>query len=360
MRKKGLNFSFRVIALASVVMGTTCLLSSCTKKAGAPGAKRQVNLAIWSNYASPELLKDFETKTGITVQVSNYSSNEELLAKLQAGASGYDVAVPSDYMVLAMDHLGLLTELDHQKIANESKIDKRFLKKPYDPSNRVSLPYDWGTTGIAVNRDIYKGEIKGWKDLFTQESLKGKFTLLDDVRETLGAALKSQGLSLNSRNPSDLARAKAVLVGARARVKGYTSEPMMPLVNGETAVAHVYSSDALQARRETGGKIEYILPEEGGTLWVDNLVIPKGAPHLVEAHEFINFLLEATSAVQTTQSVRVGPVVDGVKALLTADLQRDNVLFPAATVLTRFEMMEDLGDALPAWDRAWTEVKAEN
>ena len=342
--------------------------SGCTKKAAettssqsdATGGSKVVNLAIWSNYIKPEVLTEFEKRTGIKVQVSNYSSNEELLAKLQAGASGYDVVVPSDYMVFAMSKLGLLKELDFTQLPNFKTIDPKFLKKQFDPTNKYSVPYDWGTTGIAINRSLYKGKITGWKDLFNNADLAGKVTLLDDVRETVGAALKAQGLSLNSKNPADLAKAKDLLFKIRPRVKAFTSEPMMPLVNGETAVAHAYMSDALQARRQTGGKIEYIIPEEGATLWVDNLVVPTGSQNTKAAHALMNFLMEPQIAVQTTLAVLVAPTNKDAYALLPDDLRNNTVLFPSGPVVQKLEMLEDLGESLAQWDRIWTEVKAKS
>jgi len=336
--------------------------SACTKNTQSPAGSsgsRVVNLAIWSNYVSPELLGVFEKKTGIKVQVSNYSSNEELLAKLQAGASGYDVAVPSDYMVFAMIKLGLVRELDYSLLPNSKSLDTKFLKKPYDPGNKYSVPYDVGTTGIAVNRTLYKGQIKGWKDLLTKTDLAGKFTLLDDARESLGAALKMAGLSLNSKNPEDLKKAKDILIQARSRIKAFTSEPKMPLVNGETAVAHAYVSDALQAGRSTGNKIEYILPEEGCTLWIDNLVIPQTSQHVKEAHEFINFLLEPASNVSTVMAILATPANKDAFSLLPKDFQSNAVLFPSDKIQAKFEMMQDMGDATALWDRMWTEVKAQ-
>jgi spermidine/putrescine transport system substrate-binding protein len=362
----GRSFVFGVFGIAAVLAVS---LAGCTKKeAGSPaagatgaatGGSKVVNLAIWSNYVSPELLQDFQKKTGIQVQVANYSSNEELLAKLQAGASGYDVAVPSDYMVFAMIKLGLIHELDYQQLPNSKSLDSRYLKKAYDPTNKFSVPYDWGTTGIAINRSLYKGEIKGWKNLFSNPDLAGKFTLLDDVRETIGAALKAQGFSLNSKNADELAKAKELLLKNRSKVKAFTSEPMMPLVNGETAVAHAYLSDALQARKQSGGKIDYIIPEEGGTMWIDNLVIPNGAKHLAEAHAFINFLLEAKSNVSTVMSVFVAPANKDAFALLPKDFQSNTMLFPSDAILAKCEMIQDLAENLTQWDRVWTEVKAQ-
>lgn len=344
----------------------------CTKKSDAPeasspqsgsakqspGSERVLNLAIWSNYVSPAMVAEFEKRSGIKLQISNYSSNEELLAKLQAGASGYDVIVPSDYMVFAMVKLGLLKALDRTQLPHSANLDPRVLKKTYDPENVHSLPYDWGTTGIAVNKTLFKGKIRGWKDLFSQPELKGKLTLLDDVRETVGAALKAQGLSLNTRDSKDLAKAKELLLKVKPRIKGFNSETKVPLVQGEVAVAHAYSVDSLQAAQATGGKVEYVIPEEGGTLWVDNLAIPATAAHVVEAHQFIDFLLEAKTEASTATVIFSAPSNRDALALLPADLQKNPGLFPSDQVLKKMEMMEDLGEGLSAWDRVWTEVKA--
>ncbi|MGZ3689705.1 MAG: polyamine ABC transporter substrate-binding protein, partial [Bdellovibrionota bacterium] len=336
------------------LLALSLALVSCTKKTSAP---QIVNLAIWSNYVSPELLAEFEKRTGIKVQISNYSSNEELLAKLQAGASGYDVAVPSDYMVFAMSKLGLLQRLDYSRLSNAKSLDSHYLKKQYDTENKYSIPYDWGTTGIAVNRETYKGSLKGWNDLFNNPALAGKFTLLDDVRETLGMALKAQGFSMNSKDPAQLAKAKELLMKVRVKVKAFTSEPMMPLVNGETAVAHAYLSDALQAKKQSGGKIDYVLPEEGCTIWIDNLVIPTGATHLQAAHQFINFLLEPRSNVSTVMSVFVSPANKEAMGLLPKEFVASNkILFPTDAQLKKCEMIQDLGESLSLWDRIWTEV----
>jgi spermidine/putrescine transport system substrate-binding protein len=344
------------------VMALGMLVGGCTPKSksaiSASQRPKVVSLAIWSNYLAPELLAEFERKTGIRVQVSNFSSNEELLAKLQAGASGYDVVVPSDYMVYAMIKLGLLRALDYQRLPNRVSLDPKYLKKNYDPENKFSLPYDWGTTGIAINRALYSGKVESWKDLFTKEDLAGKFSLLDDAREVMGAALKSLGYSLNSKNPQEVKKAKEVLKKTWKRVKTFTSEPMMPLIHGEVAVAHVYASDALQARKATQGKIDYVIPSEGGTFWIDSLVIPASATHVEEAHVLINFLLEGSSNVTTVKNVWVAPTTKDAFAMLPKEMQENSMLFPPLAVMAKAEMIEDLGDFLTSWDRAWTEIKA--
>lgn len=349
------------------VFGLIATLSACSKPANDASTsaakatsqeKKVVNLAIWSNFVTDEMLKDFETKTGIHAEVSNYSSNEELLAKIQAGASGYDVVVPADYMVLVMAQLNLLAPINHTKISNQAALDPKFMKMYFDTDNKFSLPFDWGTTGIAINRKLFKGELSGWKDVFENKTLAGKYTMLDDVRETLGAALKREGFSLNSKNGDELGKAKQLILKAKKNIKGFTSETLMGLVNGEMAVAHAYSSDALQARQKTNGSIDYKIPAEGCTLWVDNLVIPANAPHIEEAHALINFLLSPEVAAARTTKLFVAPTNKDALKLLPKEVAENSALFPDAKALEKCEMIQDLGESLAQWDRIWTEAKA--
>lgn len=357
---------FKKDSAALIILSGLLLLSgACTPKpepapgSGAP-SKKTIHLAIWSNYLAPETLAEFQARTGHQVRVSHFSSNEELLAKLQAGATGYDVIVPSDYMVFAMGKLGLLRKLDGARIPNAGKLDPRYLKRSFDPKNEYSVPYDVGTTGIAINRTLFKGRLQGWKDLYSSAELSGKFSLLDDARETLGTALKAQGFSLNTRDPEQLRKAKALLVRNRSRIKSFNSETLAALTQGEVAVAHAYVSDALQARKATGGKIEYVLPEEGGTFYIDNLSIPASAGNPDEAHALIDFLLEPKVGAATTLSVFVAPASQGALALLPPGFREENrALFPGEAQLSKFELLEDLGDDAQLWDRLWTEIKAE-
>ena len=333
--------------------------SGCTfKKSTESPSSRTVHLAIWSNYLPPELIEEFEKRYGVQVRVSNYSSNEELMAKLQTGSSEYDVILPSDYMVSAMIHLGLLRELDYAQLKNFKSLDSRFLKKSYDPENRYALPYDWGTTGIAVDHSQYPGKIQSWKELFEKPDLAGKLSLLDDSREVIGAALKALGFSLNSVDPVQLNQAKALLVQVKRRVKSFTSEPLTPLLHREVAVAQIFMSDALQARAARGQEIEYLVPEEGGTLWIDHLAIPKRAKHPVEAHLLIDFFLEPKTNAETVKRVWVGPANREAIHLLPSKFRNDPQLFPAPQVWLSYEMIQDLGASLVIWDRLWTEFKA--
>jgi spermidine/putrescine transport system substrate-binding protein len=349
--------SFGILALTLVMTLGAC--TSSKDSSTTPGAAREVNLAIWAAYLSPETQEEFTKKTGIKIRVSNYVSNEDLLAKVQAGASGIDVAVPSDYMVEVMTKTGLLQQLDMQKIPNRSGLDTQFLKQEFDPENKVSLPYAWLTSGIAVNRELFKGPITGWKDLFENKELAGKISLLDDVREVMGAALKANGYSVNSAEPAELEKAKETLKSVRPRVKMYRTDSIDPLVNKEIAVAQAYSSDALKAREKTNGQIEYILPAEGGTRTIDNLVILKSARHVAEAHELINFLISREANVAFVRKNFGGPVVSATKNALPDELQKSASLFPKIDQMKKFERLKDLGPNTRTYDRIWTEIKAE-
>lgn len=344
----------RILMAGLVLCG---LLAGCTKKSSETAAAKEVNLSIWGNYLSPELQAQFEKETGIKINISNYSSNEELLAKVQMGSSGIDVAVPSDYMVEVMSKMNLLEPLKTEQIPNRSLIADQFLKQNFDPDNKFSLPYIWTTAGIAVNRDLYQGPIKSWKDLLDNPQLKGKFALLDDVRETLGASLKMHGYSVNSTKPEEINKAKQSLLKTKKSLKMFASDTIDILNNKEVAAAQTYSSDSLQAAEKSPGKIEYILPEEGGTFAIDNLVIIKGAKHSEAAHKLINFLLSEQAEINRVKTILGGPVLKNTRAALPKELQNNKALFPDDGTLKKLERIQDQGDNNKLFEDAWTEVK---
>ena len=343
------------------VLGLSLIFSivACTKKSTTVTPEREVSLAIWANYLSPEVQERFTRETGIKIKVSNYSSNEELLAKVQAGATGIDVAVPSDYMVEVMAKQNLLQSIDGAKVKNREGLEPALLKQEYDPENRFSLPYAWSTAGIAVNRDLFKGPVKSWKDLFQNKELAGKILLLDDAREVTAAALKMLGYSVNTTSAAELEKAKQVLKDVRPRVKMFRSDTSDPMADKEVAIGHVYSSDAFMAARKSGGAVEYILPEEGGTRAIDNLVILKGAKDVEAAHRLIDFMLAKESNVSFVKTTMGGPVLQATRELLPPEIKSNAALFPSPAVLAKFERIKDVGEATRLYDRLWTEVKAE-
>ncbi len=348
------------LAITSLV-----LIGACTKKTaedtkGPVSAKSELNLAIWSNYLSPEMAKKFTDQTGIKLNISNYSSNEDLLAKIQVGGAGIDVAVPSDYMVEILSKQGLLLELRKSLIPNLSNISKDLLDQSYDHGNKFSAPYSWTTTGIAVNRELYKGKIESWKDVLENPQLKGKISLLDDVRETTALALKKDGASLNTTDEKELKKAKDYLIKVKANVKMFQSDSMDLLLNKEVVVAHAYSSDALKAWNQSNGKIEYILPKEGGSRAVDNLVVLKTTKNVEAAHQFINFLLTEEANVSFVSTQLGGPVLTTTREKLEEKLKNNASLFPTKEAVQRLETIHDLGDKTALYDDLWLAVKTTN
>ena len=343
-------------AILSIILVLFC---GCDRGSKAPA--REVNLAIWSGLIPPQVFSDFEKEKGIKVHVTHYSSNEELLAKLQTGVRLYDLALPADYMVLVLRKLNLLEELDHSLISNLKELDPSFLHHRYDPENKYSVPFERGTTGIAINRSLYSGKINSWKDVFTRQDLAGKFSLLDDMREVIGIALKSLGYSLNSKNPEELKQAKAVLAGIKNRIKAFNSETIPLLLDRDVVLAQAFVSDTLQAKERSKtrskDKIEYVFPAEGGAVWMDNFVIPKGAQHPKEAHELISFLLAPKAAAITVSNFFVAPSNLQTLPLLSPEIRNNSSIFPSPEILKRYEMVQDLEEALPVWERIWTELK---
>lgn len=351
------NLSLFATFLILTALGCTAKKEN-SQITSAENAKKTVHLFIWSNYITDDLLKEFENKTGIKVVVSNFASNEELLAKLQAGATGYDVIVPSDYMVEIMRKLKLIEPINKMWLSNFPLLEPKFLNQKFDPDNLHSVPYAWSTTGIAVNRKLYKGPLAGWNDFFTQASLTGKISVLDDTREVFTAALKVLGYSSNTKNKEEIKKAQEYLVKNKKQIKAFIADPMEAMTSGEVLAAQMYSVDALQAARSTKGDIEYILPVEGGTIAIDNLAIPVGSKNLKEAHELINFMIEPSTSAKLVVEMFNGPVVKGVQNNLPGELKANASLFPEESKIKSFEMLVDLEDLTTYFDRLWTELKS--
>lgn len=347
------SFFFRL--LLGAMMGA--LLAGCTKNDQGGG---ELNLAIWSNYLSPEMAKKFTEQTGIKLNISNYSSNEDLLAKIQSGASGIDVAVPSDYMVSILLKQGQLQELQKSQIPNIAGVSKDLMDQDFDKGNKYSVPYSWTITGIAVHRELFKGKIETWKDVLENEQLKGKISLMDDVREATGLALKVDGASVNSVDEKELKKAKEYLLKVKKNVKLFQSDAIDLLAHKEVIVAQAYSSDALNAWNKTGGKIEFILPKEGSIRAIDNLVILKGSKNAEAAHKLINFLISEEANVNFVSTMFGGPVLTSTRAKLEDRLKNQEALFPKPESLKKLEGLHDVGEKTALYEDLWTTVKTAN
>jgi len=319
---------------------------------------RELYLFNWDRYIDPQILKDFEKEFGVRVIEDHYASNEDLLAKLQAGGAGYDVAVPSDYMVRIMVRQGLLAKLDHANLPNLRNLGSRFRAPPYDPQLQFSVPYLWGTSGIGYLAKRVQPAPSSWADLFDPARLKlykGRVSMLNDMREAIGAALIYKGFSPNSRDPAQLAAARDVLLRQKPLLAKYDSENYEDsLVAGETVLAHGWSGEIFTAQKDNPD-IQFALPREGTFLFVDNLVIPVRSKRKHTAEVFINYLLRPQVAARNSMTLRYPTPNEAARRLIDPKLPGASYALPKDIKLYS---IEDLGDAGRRYERVWTELKA--
>jgi spermidine/putrescine-binding protein len=319
-----------------------------------PAGSIEKNLAlyIWSDYLADQTVPDFEREFGVQVTIDNYESNEEMAAKLQTGATGYDLVVPSSYLFPGFLATNLLAPIERKSLPIWGNVAPQFLDPPWDPGNAHSVPWQWGTTGIAYRKDLVPARPTSWS-VFFDSKYGGKMTMLDDPRDVIGSFLKLRGHSLNSTDPTQLSAAKADAITAKRQLKAYLSAPVKAqLIAGDVWIAQLWSGDAAQAIGENPN-IEYLVPDEGASIYVDALVIPRSARHPRAAHEFMNYTLRP--AVGAAIADKTGYGTPNQAAL---PLTRAKTPYPTPDLLARLEYQTDLGAAAESWDRIWTEIKS--
>ncbi|MEE8399549.1 MAG: spermidine/putrescine ABC transporter substrate-binding protein [Desulfobacterales bacterium] len=317
---------------------------------------KTLNLYNWSDYIGEDTISGFEKEFGVKVTYDTYEDNERLLAKLMSGATGYDVVVPTSYMVDIMIKQKLLAPLNHENIPNLKGVTRELLDTPFDPGNRYSVPYQWGTTGFGYNSEKITGTVDSW-DIFWDPRYKGKITMLDEMRALFSVALKRLGYSLNSTSEKQLMEAKKLLLEQKSLLKAYISAPVKGLlISGEVWLAELWSGDVFMAKAENDA-IEYCIPKEGCEVWTDNLVIPKSAPHKYTAEAWLNYNLRPDVSAGVSNTVHYASPVEGAKSFLNkADLKNPGI-YPPAETLERLEFVTDVGEATRIYDRIWIELK---
>lgn len=347
-----------VIVLLTIILIT---VTGCQTGGGEQELADELHLYNWSEYIDPEIFDAFEEEYGVKVVEDTFSSNEELLAKIQAGAAGYDLIVPSDYMVEIMIEEGLLAELDHDNIPNISNLSDIFSNPPYDPELTYCIPYQWGTTGIGYNSDEFDEPPGSWSYLFDPaiaSQYAGQFTMLNDSREAIGAALKYLGYSLNSTDENQLEEAKQVLIEQKPFVFSYDSDQFEDLIAAdEVLYGHGWSGDYFAAAVEDE-RIWYIIPDEGGVVWADNMCIPASSDAKYTAEVFINYILQPEIAAQITNFTWFGSPVAAAEEFIDPEILEEPAIYPPPEVMEKLEWIKDVGDATPLYERIWTEVKA--
>jgi spermidine/putrescine transport system permease protein len=344
-------------AMAPAVLGLAILAAPFAVTRPAAGeADRVLNLYIWSNYISPETLRKFEQRHRVRVNLDLYDTNEAMLAKVQSRNVGYDVLCPSNYAIEILIAQGLLRPLDPSALPHFANLDPAFIDRAHDRGNRYSVPYFWGTAGIAYRRSRV-GAVDSWAALWDPRYAR-RILMLDDARETFGAALKRLGAGVNATDPALLARAQALLLDQKPLVRAYNSSNFEDvLLSGDVWLAQGWNGQFARAI-DQDPDIEYVIPKEGSTLFLDSLVVPAGAPHPELAHAFIDFTLEAEVAAEICATMRYSTPNAAGARLLPASVRANAAIFPPSDVLARLELIEDVGEATVLYDRLWTEVKS--
>jgi spermidine/putrescine transport system substrate-binding protein len=328
-------------------------------------ARLQPTLRVFNfpDYLDPDLIRLFRETYGVRVVQDFFDTNEAMMARVRAGGGRqFDLVVASDYAVEMMTAAGELDPLDPELLPNRNHLHPRFLGLPYDPENRYSVPYQWGTTGLGIRTDRIQGDpqaLATWATLFEAEGPPLRFALLDDPRETIGAALLYLGYSVNSTDDGELARAEALLARARDRAVAFTPATTGRdlLVAGEVDLAHNHSGDVAAARQDRSG-ILYLIPREGAVIWADNMVIPSGSSGSYTAHVFMNFLLDPEIGARLTNDIRYHSPNEGAWPNLDPELLEEMEQVMAEGGMDRLEFIRDVGEDRRKFDRLWTRVRA--
>jgi spermidine/putrescine-binding protein len=334
------------------------LLASCRHpddRAGSWGElgpiEKELRVYNWSDYLARDTISNFEKEFGVAVTYDTYESNEEMVAKLQGGATGYDIVVPSGYIVPVMSALDLITPVNRQYLTNFENLAALFLNLPSDPGNQHTVPWQWGTSGIAYRRDKVPA-IDSWA-VFQDQQFRGKMTMMDDGREVIGSQLRYRGHSLNSTDAGELSQARTDAIAAKPQLRAYISAPVKTqLISGDVWIAQLWDGDTAQARSEQPN-LGYVIPKEGCTIWIDSMCIPRGAPHPRAAHEWMNYILRPEVGAALSRATGYG-----TPNLAAARVMKAPVAYPTSAELQRLEYQVDLGKHTETWDRIWTEIKS--
>jgi spermidine/putrescine transport system substrate-binding protein len=324
---------------------------------GCGKAKPVLSVYTWSDYIKPELVRRFERERSCRVVLDTFESNEAMYAKLKAGASGYDLLTPSSYMVSLMRGQGMLRRLDRALLPNLVHVDPDYLKIAVDATMDHSVPYMLVVSGIAYLEGRVKDVVPSWR-MFGRTDLRGRMTMFNDMRETIGAALKTLGYSINTTSETELAEAESLLLEWKKNLAKFENEQYkIGLASGEFLLVHAWNGDVFQVRKENPD-VRFFVPEEGTIISCDDLVIPADAREAALAHAFINFLHEPAVAAENTQFIYyLCPNRDSYP-LLPAEIRDNPGIFLNPEIWKKSEMIADIGATNALYVKVWDRLKS--
>ena len=315
----------------------------------------------WGEYIDPEVLTIFEEETGINVVYEEFETNEILYPKVSSGAIAYDVVCPSDYMIQRMIENDLLTEINFDNIPNIKNIGKQYMEqsRQFDPENKDSVPYCWGTVGILYNKTMVDEPVNSWSILWDPK-YKDNILMQDSVRDAFGATLKYLGYSLNSTDLDELTEAKNLLIEQKPLVQAYVIDQVRDkMIGNEAALGVIYSGEAIYTQKENPN-LEYVIPKEGSNIWIDSWVIPKNAEHKENAEKFINFLCRPDIALMNFEYITYSTPNEAARELIEDEsIRNSEIAFPDLSKYDNLETFQYLGtEADQVYGDLWNKVKS--
>ena len=338
------------------ILVLTMLFVSLSSIFGCKEQKEKLYVYNWSDYISEDVLDDFEKENDCKIVYDVYSSNEEMFAKLKAGGTGYDIAFPSISHVELMIRENMIDKLDKSKLPNLKYLDNEIMEKiTFDPECNYNIPYVISSTGIGVNKKYVKDYEHSW-GIFDRSDLKGKMTLLDDMREVLGAALIYLGYSVNSTDKDELEEAKNVVMKWKENIIKFDSETFgKGFANGDFQVVHGYGENIfLQIDESQKNDVDYFIPDEGGILWIDSMVILKDGKSKELAHKFINYIHKPEVMAKIIDHL------GSASANTEATKYTKNKPIYDKNSLSKCEIVKDLGENIELYNKIWQEIRVGN
>jgi len=323
-------------------------------------AEQKLNIFIYSEYLPAAVVAEFEKRFDCKVVIDFYEDSEAMLAKIQTGgASLYDIVVPTDYIITAMVHQKLLAPLRLANIPNLKNLEPTFKSPPYDPGNKYSVAYQWGTLGIMARKSGTPLK-NSWSVIFEPKDQAGPFLLLDSPRDTIGAALKYKGWSMNSIRPEPLKTARDLIIGAKNRSLGFSNTVggKNKVLDKSARLAVVFSGEAARGMAEDPDTY-FFIPREGSEIWVDNLSILANAAHRDLAEKFINFVLEPEIGAKISNEYQFATPNAAAKKFVDSKLLSNPVIYPDAQTMKNLEFIRDLGGDSVLYDQLWTSIKSQ-
>lgn len=356
------------VTLAVTASVFAAAISGCSRSSQPDNSAGELYVYNWGEYIDEEVIDMFEEETGIEVIYDMFETNEEMYPVIEAGGVSYDVVCPSDYMIQKMVENDLLAEINFDNVPNLSQIDPQYLERStsFDPENKYSVPYCWGTVGILYNTSKVSGDQvpTRWADLWNDD-FSGEILMQDSVRDAFMVSLKSLGYSMNTTDETELQQATAKLIEQKPLVQAYVIDQVRDkMINAEAAIGVIYSGEMLYIQEQVKSlgldyELEYVIPEDGTNVWIDSWVIPANAKNKENAEKWIDFLCRPEIAKMNFEYITYATPNKGAFDLLDQETQNNKALFPDIDALDNSEVYKYLGsDVDQLYNDLWKEVKS--